>query len=486
MWLAVGLSTAGALVSLPPGPSPRGAVPFDVDPVAFHAEMGYVPESAPQGRLLHPDGDCSAPTGGTAFGFDDACREHDLSYDLLRFREARGDRVDPRERWAADTRFAVRMAQRCFERTPANVVGCLGTATVYAGAVTLNSARQLYRAPAVESGGQIAASSAALVLGLGLLLAPVVGARAFRRMLRRADLDLLPPPPASGWSGSAGSLVRWADVGREGRRLLARAPVAAGAVRVFVGVESARLLRTRVRLAVAEAERVGAFTRSTVCVAVPTGSGWLNPAAVEGLEQVTRGDVATISVQYAAAPSWLTTMAHPGAHRRTANALLRAVHGRWSRINPGDRPRLVVLGESLGANGVADALRRMPLVTADVDGGLLVGGIGSARWEPIGRVTFVGHDDDPVVHLGLRTLPRLPAAGSAPEGSGHHYGRELEEAWRANAGTQRPMSSARVGSLSWCSPSSTRDSRRPQEGTMTTSPTTTHLPGRPPVVDRTT
>ena len=447
--LAVLTGGAGPLPAAAGAPPTASGAAHDVVPAAFSEVMGYEPVAAPgrPGVLVRPDGDCSTPTGGTAFGFDDACREHDLAYDVLEYRAAVDGVADPRLRWAADLRFGLRLVQRCGE-VGGFAVPCLATAAVYATAVTLNSVRQGYGLPVAESDAQVAASTAAMVAAGLLLLVPRTASRWFRRVLRRAELDLVPPPGGSGWSGAPGSLVRWADLGREGRRLLTRAPVAPGALRVVVGLESSRGLRARVDLALAEAERVGAFTRGTVCVAVPTGCGWLNPAAVEGLERATEGDVATISVPYAAAPSWLVAVAHPGAHRRAALALLEAVHARWLALDPAQRPRLVVLGESLGANGMAAALDARPDITADLAGGLLVGGLRSAWWPERGRVSLVGHDDDPVVRLGLRTLHRLPGAGSAPAGSGHHYGSELGAAWVENLGgrSEAPPTSGRSDS----------------------------------------
>src|SRR5690606_33116749 len=66
----------------------------------FAEVMGYEPVALPElsGALVSPDGDCSTPTGGTVFGFDDACREHDLAYDVLRYRQAVGLPVDGRDR----------------------------------------------------------------------------------------------------------------------------------------------------------------------------------------------------------------------------------------------------------------------------------------------------------------------------------------------------------------------------------------------------
>lgn len=277
-----------------------------------------------------------------------------------------------------------------------------------------------------------------LVLAVVALL-PTLAAQGFRHHFRASDLDLAPPSAASGWSGGPGSRVAWADLGREGRRLLARQPGAPGALRLSVGLDSAPTLEGRVALLLAEVERTDALARGTVAVAVPTGSGWVNPLALEALERATAGDVATLVLPYAAEPSWLSVAAHPGAHARSAEALLGALGERLRVASPGSRPWLVVLGESLGANGLRSALERLPGVADDVAAGLLVGGIGSARWEPRGRVRLVRHDNDPVVRLSLHdgvvalvaTLRALPGAGRAPEGHGHHYGRELDVAWRA-------------------------------------------------------
>lgn len=440
------LLTAGALpaaATTPPSPVVTSA--------DFAAVMGYEPVPAP-GRadvIVSPRGDCSTPTGGTAFGFDLACGEHDLAYDVLRFHALRGETVDPYQRWVADVRFGRRMVERCGERGGVDTGACLLVAGVYSAAVAVNSVRQLYGPPADESGADVAVSSGLMVLLVVLVLLPPTAVRGFRRYLRRADLRLAPPSPSSGWSGSGTSHVRWEDVGREGRRLLAAPPARPGALRLYVGLDSARSAAERAAIAVAEAERSGAFTRGTLCVAVPTGSGWVSTVAVEGLEAATDGDVATLAVQYEAVPSWASLVTRPGAHRRTAGALLRAVHARWSALDPATRPRLVVLGESLGANALAAALRDQPYVARDVAGGLLVGGVGSAAWAPPWRVHLVRHDDDPVVHLTLtglrrharragwgaalarlaRVLRALPSAGSAPEGRGHHYGRELVGAW---------------------------------------------------------
>ena len=117
------------------------------------------------------------------------------------------------------------------------------------------------------------------------------------------------PVPAAGSlrSGAPGSLVDWAEVGHQGRRFLTGGPtveeLAALApdpaavrepVRVFVGRSSADDVAGRVRLALAEMDRLDAWDRSAVLVVVPTGTGWVNEQVVSPPEHLLDGDVATV------------------------------------------------------------------------------------------------------------------------------------------------------------------------------------------------
>ncbi|MGH8916871.1 MAG: alpha/beta-hydrolase family protein, partial [Actinomycetes bacterium] len=245
-------------------------------------------------------------------------------------------------------------------------------------------------------------------------------------------------------------------LGGEGLRFVAGGPRAAeiaavaggpaiDPLRVYVGMSSAGTIAERVRLAVAELERVGGFTRSAVLVVVPTGSGWVNPAAVLALEHLMRGDLATVVVQYAARPSWQEYLRGGAAAEHSATALVGALRARLVAAGP-HRPRLLVYGESLGALGA------IPAVT-DADAALLAG-LPAAAWDPAAGppVRTVLHPDDPVVWWSPRLLVQRPAgwpgpwfpvvtfwqvtgsllgAVDAPPGHGHHYGGELADAWRA-------------------------------------------------------
>ena len=77
-------------------------------------------------------------------------------------------------------------------------------------------------------------------------------------------------------------------------------------VRAYVGLESAPSEQERVDLAMRELERTGAFDRSWLMVASPTGTGYVNYAAASILEFLTRGDCASVAMQYSARPSPLS------------------------------------------------------------------------------------------------------------------------------------------------------------------------------------
>ena len=58
--------------------------------------------------------------------------------------------------------------------------------------------------------------------------------------------------------------------------------------------------------------RVGAFDRSVLIVAVPTGTGWMDPAAMDPLEYLHGGDTAIVAMQYSYLTSWISLLVEPG------------------------------------------------------------------------------------------------------------------------------------------------------------------------------
>ena len=161
-------------------------------------------------------------------------------------------------------------------------------------------------------------------------------------------------------TGSAGSRIAWEDLGRMGRRFVGSGPSAAeitaltGApamepIRVYAGLPSAGSAAERAALALAELERTGAFERSALVVVVPTGTGWVQPEAIDPLEVLLGGDIATVAVQYSYLASPLSLFVEPAYGGETARALFAAVYRHWSRLPPATRPKLYLQGLSLGA-----------------------------------------------------------------------------------------------------------------------------------------
>jgi uncharacterized membrane protein len=163
-------------------------------------------------------------------------------------------------------------------------------------------------------------------------------------------------------SGSPDSLIEWDTIGRQGQRFIKTGPTqdvlseflnkdALMPLRVYVGLRSRETVWERARLALRELKRIGAFDRSVLVVATPTGTGWLDPGAVDTLEYLHAGDSAIVSMQYSYLPSWITIMVHPGLPEASARALFNEIYAHWQTLPKEKRPKLYLHGLSLGALG---------------------------------------------------------------------------------------------------------------------------------------
>jgi len=160
--------------------------------------------------------------------------------------------------------------------------------------------------------------------------------------------------------GSSQSHISWRDLGRRGRQFVAETPTtqelsdflggnSAAPIRVYVGLNSARTVEARARLALEELKRVGGFKRSTLILVTPTGTGWIDPPGIRSIEYLLRGDVASVAVQYSYLASWLALLTEPGYGAESARALFKAVYDHWTSLPRDSRPRLFLYGLSLGA-----------------------------------------------------------------------------------------------------------------------------------------
>jgi uncharacterized membrane protein len=163
-------------------------------------------------------------------------------------------------------------------------------------------------------------------------------------------------------SGSAKSLIDWDSIGLQGKNFIVHGPTkeqiakfwgkdAQQPLRVYVGLRSKEPTEERAKLALQELIRIGGFQRSVLVVATPTGTGWLDPGAVDTLEYLHAGDTAIVSMQYSYLPSWITILVDPHRSRDTARALFDEIYGYWTKLPKDARPKLYIHGLSLGALG---------------------------------------------------------------------------------------------------------------------------------------
>jgi len=174
--------------------------------------------------------------------------------------------------------------------------------------------------------------------------------------------DDLVPPSEGLITGSATSLISWEDLGRQGRRFVVSGPsqvaiedltgsAAMRPVRVYVGLGAAETPEERAMLAVEEMKRVGAFDRSLLVVAIPTGTGWIDDAAADTLEYLHRGDTVIVAQQYSYLTSYVSLFVEPDYSKDSAKALFDAVYGHWRHLPVDSRPRFYLQGLSLGSSG---------------------------------------------------------------------------------------------------------------------------------------
>jgi len=296
------------------------------------------------------------------------------------------------------------------------------------------------------------------VLGGGLAFAARTGLASVLSKIsasnNRTEVSYAQPPTVTTVSGSPGSAVAFEELGLQGRRFVLEASPgdridevlgetgSLSAIRVYVGVASADTVEERVALAIEELERTGAFDRSMLIVGSPAGTGYFNYIPVEAAEYLARGNVASVAIQYGSLPSMMSTSKVPLAIEQHA-ALLFGINDVLRQRSPNNRPRVVLYGESLGAQtsqgafvgGGTDVLRNL-----NIDRGLWAGTPHAGNWRrellaggPLIddslfgcfatiaeyrslpdeqrsslRYFFLDHHEDPVTRFGLDVAYRQP------------------------------------------------------------------------------
>lgn len=281
---------------------------------------------------------------------------------------------------------------------------------------------------------------AAVVGGLALVGHGLARAWAHRRRLWRPVVAVLTSTIVLASTGVAQA----SDTTPEDALLLDDSPV--GAVRAYAEMSDGEGARDRAERAVDELEREGGLDRSRIVVAVPTGTGWVNPELVRGLEGRFGSDVATVSMQYDTVPSWYAYLFERDRAEEGARSIIDAVLDRVAELPVQERPDVHVQGESLGASAAQAVLsgpgaeplrgRLCSVIWVGPPGGRRVG---------MDREASVINADDPVVHASARDTVLPPGDGrlwlpvvsgihsaadflgsiETPVGVGHVYGPDV-------------------------------------------------------------
>jgi uncharacterized membrane protein len=271
------------------------------------------------------------------------------------------------------------------------------------------------------------------------------------------DLD---PPADPARTGSAASLIDWRDLGRTGREFVSTGPTsqaltafldeaAPTPIRVYVGLTAAPTPESRANLALRELQRVGGFERSVLLLVTPTGTGWMDPAALDPVEYLLRGDVASVAMQYSYLPSMLALPTDSAYGAENARALFQAVYGHWTRLPRERRPALYLYGVSLGALNSERSFDVHDIIADPFNGALWAGPpfrsehwnsitaerqpgspawkprfrddavvrfmnqqggleLGEAPWGPF-RIAYLQYGSDPITFFSVRSIYREPA-----------------------------------------------------------------------------
>ncbi|WP_201759845.1 alpha/beta-hydrolase family protein [Bradyrhizobium sp. AC87j1] len=243
------------------------------------------------------------------------------------------------------------------------------------------------------------------VLAAGLLFWSIASNVLIRTAFNALDssfreLDVLleperPQPTDPGRTGSPASLVKWQELGRMGRRFIASGPNATeisavsgrpaqDSVRVYVGLAGGATAQARARLALEELKRQHGFDRKILIVVTPTGTGWIDPAAMDTVEYLHHGDVASVAMQYSYLNSPMSLLFQPEYGAEAARALFAEIYGYWTTLPKDKRPKLYLHGLSLGAMNSEKSAELFEMIGDPIAGALWSGAPFESRlWRSI-------------------------------------------------------------------------------------------------------
>ena len=266
------------------------------------------------------------------------------------------------------------------------------------------------------------------------------------------------PPDTPFVSGGPNSISPFDELGLQGRRFVTDVmtpdliedtlgePAVAHPIRAYIGYNSEPIYITgRSEMALNELDRLGAFERKYLLLFAPTGTGWVDQTMIESAEILSRGDIATVCIQYGRSPSFLA-LQKVALGRQQFRQLMWGVKQRLAERPAGKRPKVLIFGESLGAWSSSDVVMHQGIEGFDdygIDRALWFGLPGFAKWSKTGmrdgssdlipagsvgtfdrieeynelteeekdamRAVVLDHDNDPIAQVSMRLAVKEPA-----------------------------------------------------------------------------
>ncbi len=219
-------------------------------------------------------------------------------------------------------------------------------------------------------------------------------------------------------TGSPASGVPWDKQSREGTRWLSAVLLAGHIsdvmqepakqpIRVYASLAAADTEEERAELLLRELDRTKAFERSAIALFSPTGSGYVNYVACETYEYLTRGDCASMAIEYSVLPSALS-LTRTAMGTRQTRLVVNGITERLLALPADKRPAFYLFGESLGCkvseemfSGASDAGPR----GAGIEAAVFVGTPAFTHWR---KALWGGRPQNvpPQVGPGATFLPR--------------------------------------------------------------------------------
>lgn len=185
-------------------------------------------------------------------------------------------------------------------------------------------------------------------------------------------------------TGSPASGISWDTQSREGTRWLSAVLLkehiadvmqesAQQPIRVYASLDSADTAEERAALIMRELDRTKAWERASIALFSPTGSGYVNYVACETYEYLSRGDCASMAIEYSVLPSALS-LTRTGLGTRQTKLVVDRITERLLTLPADKRPKFYLFGESLGSDVSQD------MFSGASDAGPRGAGIEAAVW----------------------------------------------------------------------------------------------------------